>query len=96
MLDDLRTLQHLTIALQTLLGAGEGRKTTRPVFSRVMVRVGQARSDAAAFPEIAAQQQHIDAANKILSKLVMYYSPPPKLLPPPPPPPPTPPDEPEE
>jgi negative regulator of replication initiation len=92
-LDDLMTLQHRVVALQTLLGAGEGREQSAPVYRRVLILVSQARQDAAAFPEVAAQKQHIEAAHKTLAKLSAYYAPVPVLLPPPPEP--QPPDAPE-
>jgi hypothetical protein len=80
-LDDLMTLQHQVVALQTLLGAGEGREQTAPVYRRVLIRVSQARQDAAAFPEVAAQKHHIDAAHKTLAKLSAYYRPAPVFPP---------------
>ena len=72
-LNDLIVLQHQAVALVGLVRAGEGRDKTEPVYRRMQSAVQHAREDSDRFPAIAAQRQHIAAAEAALEELVDCY-----------------------
>ncbi len=75
-INDLMILQHRAVALEGLIRAGQGRDKTEPVYRRMLSAVEHARQDSQQFPEIAAQQKHIDTAEAALQELADCYGPP--------------------
>ena len=74
-INDLMILHHRAIALEGLVRAGQGRDKTEPVYRRMQSAVQHARQDSQRFPEIGAQQKHIDKAEAALNELADCYGP---------------------
>ena len=70
---DLSEIQRRAVALHGLVRAGEGYEQTLPLYRHLRSDIENAAADAKQFPEIAAQQDHIDAARKAIKSLDAYY-----------------------
>ena len=70
---DLSEIQRRAVALHGLVRAGEGYEQTLPLDRHLRSDIENAAADAKQFPEIAAQQDHIDAARKAIKSLDAYY-----------------------
>jgi hypothetical protein len=73
-LNDVYSIHHRAVSLETALRAGQGRDETEPVFRRLVDGVKNARQDAKRFPEIEKARRHIDKADELLKEMAGYYA----------------------